>query len=305
MENLRGKTAFITGGASGIGLGIAKACAAEGMNIVIADMRKAAIDEALEYFKSSNLPAIGVELNVTDREAYKSAADSAESAFGKIHVLVNNAGIGCSSGPLWSVSHKDADVAVAVNLIGVLNGVQEILPRIIAHGEGGHVVATASKSAIVTSAGTGLYNITKSGVVAMMETLATDLQGTPVGASVFAPGGYITNLGQSSAAVTAAMTGVAPPAPPPGMAGGIPDSWVGLVRDPLDAGRRVVRGIKRGDLYILTHAEFKAGWQSRADAITRAFPDETPNPRYSEVFPFLTGNPIYGKQEQVPALPTE
>jgi hypothetical protein len=82
----------------------------------------------------------------------------------------------------------------------------------------------------------------------------------------------------------------------------MPESWVGLVRSPDDAGARVVRGVKRGDLYILTHSEFKDGVAARANAIQRAFPAETPNPRYSEVFPFLTYNAIFDKQTQVPPL---
>ncbi len=93
MENLQGKTAFITGGASGMGLGIAKACAREGMNVIIADFRQSALDEALKIFKDHGWPVYGICLDVTDRVAYAKAADEAEAAFGKIHVLVNNAGI--------------------------------------------------------------------------------------------------------------------------------------------------------------------------------------------------------------------
>ena len=307
MENLKGKTAFITGSASGIGLGIAKACAKAGMNVVIADMRQSAIDEALSIFKKSNWPAIAIRLNVTDREAYKEAADKAEEAFGNIHVLVNNAGIGCAGGPLWEVSHKDTDLALSVNLIGVLNGIQEILPRIKKHGEGGHIVSTASKAALLPVPGCGLYNVTKAAVVGIMESLAMDLVGTNIGASAFCPGGYITNLGLSSAEVTAELTGEKPTPPPisaqnddepmPAMA-----EWNELLRSPDDAGERVVRGIQRNDLYILTHAEFKDGVKSRTDAIIRAFPDEIPNKRYGEVFPFLTYNALFDKQTQVPAL---
>jgi NAD(P)-dependent dehydrogenase (short-subunit alcohol dehydrogenase family) len=306
MENLRGKTAFVTGGASGIGLGIAKACADEGMNVVIADLRQSAIDEALAFFKANNKPAHGIRLDVTNREAYIKAADEAESVFGHIHVLANNAGIGCANGPLWSVTTKETDLAVSVNLIGVLNGIQTIVPRIIAHGEGGHIVSTASKAALIPVPGCGLYNVTKAAVVATMLTLAEDLAGTNVGASVFCPGGYDTNLGKSSFEVTAELLGEAPTPPPPppgdGEAFAPPPDWNGLIRPPEDAGVRVVRGIKRGDLYILTHTEFKAGVEEHANAILRAFPEETPNPRYSEVFPFLTSNPVFNKQTQVPAL---
>ncbi|MDR0917288.1 MAG: SDR family NAD(P)-dependent oxidoreductase [Oscillospiraceae bacterium] len=306
MEALQGKTAFVTGGASGIGLGIAKACAKEGMKVVIADMRQNAIDDALAIFKENGWPVLGLELNVTDREAYVKAADAAEATFGKIHLLVNNAGIGCAGGPLWSVTGKETDIAVSVNLIGVLNGIQTIVPRIIAHGEGGHIVSTASKAAIIPVPGCGLYNVTKSAVLGVMLTLAMDLEGTNVGASAFCPGGYITNLGLSSGVVTAALSGDAPPPPPPAppAGGGAPIAmdWDGLLRSPDDAGARVVRGVKRGDLYILTHAEFKEGYAEHAQAVLRAFPDEIPNPRYGETFTNLTRNDIFGKQTQVPAL---
>jgi NAD(P)-dependent dehydrogenase (short-subunit alcohol dehydrogenase family) len=302
MENLRGKTAFITGGASGMGLGIAKACAREGMNVVIVDMRQSALDEALPLFKENGWPALGLKLNVADREAYKKAADDAEAAFGNIHLLVNNAGIGCAGGPLWTVTPGDTDLALSVNLIGVLNGIQEIVPRMLKHGEGGHIVSTASKAALLPVPGCGLYNTTKQAVVGIMETLAMDLVGTNVGASAFCPGGYQTNLGKSSFEVTAEITGNAPKGPQPPKDGGMPKEWEGLIRPADDAGERVVRGVKRGDLYILTHSEFKEGVAARANAILRAFPDETPNPRYSEVFPFLTYNAVFDRQTQVPAL---
>lgn len=308
MENLAGKTAFITGGASGIGLGIAKACAREGMNVVIADLRRDAIDEALALFRESNWPAHGICFDVTDREAYKRAADEAESVYGNIHLLVNNAGISCANGPLWKVSEKETDLAVEVNMKAILNGIQAIVPRMLEHGESGHVVSTASKAALLAVPGCGLYNATKSAVVGIMETLAMDLKGTNIGASAFCPGGFSTNLRVSSRVVTEAHLGDdAPPPPPPpppradGSAGSPRPGWDEVVRSPDDAGERVVRGVKRGDMYILTHSEFKKGVESRFNAMLRAFPDETPNPRYAEVFPILVYNEIFDKQTQVPA----
>lgn len=309
MENLQGKTAFITGGASGLGLGIAKACAKEGMNIVIADLRQDAIDEALKIFKENNWPAIGVCLNVADREAYVAAADKAEEAFGKIHVLVNNAGLGVPEGKLWEDSYDVIDLAIDVNYKGVLNGIKTIVPRILAHGEGGHVVSTASKAALVPVPGFTLYNSLKMAVVTVMETLATDLQGTGVGSSVFCPGPFVTNLGASTGTVMKSM-GVevkrpeppkkeegkdAPPPPPSDI------DFSKIMRSPDEAGARVVRGIKRNDLYILSHVDFKGGWDARAAAISKAFPDEPLNPDFKKVFSVLAYNPIFEIQTQVPA----
>lgn len=304
MENLKGKTAFITGGASGLGLGIAKACAKEGMNIVIVDMRQNAIDEALKIFEENGWPAHGIQLDVTDREAYAKAADEAEAKFGKIHLLVNNAGIGIPEGKVWEDSYKDVDLAIDVNYRGVLNGIMIIVPRILKHGEGGHVVSTASKAALVPVPGFTLYNSLKMAVVTVMETLACDLEGTGIGSSVFCPGPFMTNLGQSSGEVRAKHLGVEMPdfAPPPPKEGEAPPpvDFGKVIRDPDEAGERVVRGIKRGDLYILTHSDFKGGWDARAAAVSKAFPDEPENPDFKKIFSMLAYNPIFEKQTQVP-----
>jgi NAD(P)-dependent dehydrogenase (short-subunit alcohol dehydrogenase family) len=135
MENLQGKVAFVTGSASGIGLGIAKACGRAGMKVVIADVRQKAIDEVLPFFKEKGWPVLGVQLDVTNREAYIKAADYVESVFGKIHVLVNNAGVEAPMGPLWKNTFKDADFITGVSFTGIINGILIILPRILAHGE--------------------------------------------------------------------------------------------------------------------------------------------------------------------------
>ena len=187
MKDLKGKTAFITGGASGIGLGIAKAFAKEGMNIVIADIRQKAIDEALPIFKENGWPAHGIQLDVTDREAYERAADEAEAKFGKIHVLVNNAGLGVPEGPVWNVSYKDVDLMVDVNLKGVLNGIMVMVPRIMKHGEGGHIVSTASKAGLIPVPGFTLYNSTKRAVIAIMETSPRTLQAKISAPAFFVP----------------------------------------------------------------------------------------------------------------------
>ncbi|HHX74854.1 MAG TPA: SDR family NAD(P)-dependent oxidoreductase, partial [Firmicutes bacterium] len=267
MENLSGKTAFITGGASGIGLGIAKACAREGMNIVIADLRQKAIDEALPLFQENGWPVHGIQLDVTDREAYAKAADEAEAVFGNIHVLVNNAGIGIQEGPVWMDPYEDVDLMIDVNLKGVLNGIMIFVPRMLKHGEGGHVVSTASKAGLIPVPGFTLYNSTKRAVIAIMETLASDLADTNIGASVFCPGPFQSNLGMTSAEVRTALLGENPPPaaprrrPPRGETPQVDISKI--VRDADEAGERVVRGIKRGDLYIISHVEFKKGLQAR------------------------------------------
>jgi len=309
MENIEGKVAFITGGASGIGLGIAKACAKYGMKVVIADMRQDALDEAMAYFKEKKQPVHAIKLDVTDRVAYAKAADEAEAVFGKIHVLVNNAGVG-GGGPVETVTYKDWDYTVGVNLGGAINGVMTILPRILKHGEGGHIIATSSTNGIAATGASITYCTTKFAVAGMMEALATELQDKGIGASVLVPGPTTTNLGKSSFENRPAHLRnegeTWPPPPPPPPKDGQPrrppmmdkDVWM----DPVETGERVVRGIKNNDLFIITHPEFKAGFNVRNEAIMRACPDEPRNAKRWEIiknFGTIIYNDIYEKQKQV------
>lgn len=301
MENLQGKTAFITGAASGIGLGIAKAFAKHGMNIVIADARSEAVENALSFFKDNGYPAHGIALNVTDRDAYARAADEAESVFGNIHILVNNAGVAAGMCPIQEASFNDWDFIVSVNITGVFNGIATILPRILRHGEPGHVVSTSSTGGAFAVAGAGLYCTTKFAVSGMMESLASDLAETNVGVSVFYPGPINSNLGASTETVRPdSLKNDQPEQPQP------PPSPFNM--DAVEAGERVVRAIKRGDLFIWTHPEFKAGMELRNKAIIKAFPDEPIDEmRLKELKTFgtLVYNPVYEKQTTPPALQKE
>jgi NAD(P)-dependent dehydrogenase (short-subunit alcohol dehydrogenase family) len=305
MENIEGKTAFITGGASGIGLGIARACARHGMKVVIADSRQEALDEAMVYFKEKKLPVHPVKLDVTDRAAYAKAADEAEAVFQKIHVLVNNAGV-ASAGPAQNMTFKDWDFSVGVNIIGVANGLVIILPRILKHGEGGHIVSTSSTAGFFAVNGCIIYNTTKYAIAGMMETLAGDLMGTNVGASVLIPGPTVTNLGPSTFANRPAHLRnegqTWPPTPPPGMPRRpMPDmaELRSAFMDPVETGERVVRGIRRNDIFIHTHPEFREGYIARQEAVIRAIPDEPPNEKRRDIIKkmgTLAYNPLYERQ---------
>lgn len=145
MNITQGQAAFITGGASGIGFGIAGAFIDAGMNAVLADLRADHIDQALAAFakRGQSMQVHAIRLDVTDRAATAAAAAKSERVFGKPHMLVNNAGVGIQ-GPFSGISYDDWDFGLAVNLGGVINGLQTFLPRIRAHGEGGHIVNTAS-----------------------------------------------------------------------------------------------------------------------------------------------------------------
>jgi NAD(P)-dependent dehydrogenase (short-subunit alcohol dehydrogenase family) len=310
MKDITGKVAFITGGASGIGLGIAKACARHGMKVVIADSRQDALDEAMRYFNERKLPVHPVKLNVTDREAYARAADEAEKVFGKIHVLVNNAGV-ASGGMVQNCTYKDWDFSLGVNIGGAVNGLVTILPRILKHGEGGHVVTTSSTGGLGAVGGCVIYCTTKYAVAGMMECVATDLQDKNIGASVLVPGPTTTNLGPSTFANRPpelrnegeSWPPKPPPAPPKGAKAPPPmPDLKDVFMDPVETGERVVRGILNNDLFIITHPEFKEGFNIRNEAIMKACPDEPVNQKRKDVvkmFGTLIYNPIYEKQEQV------
>jgi len=276
MKSVAGKTAFVTGGASGIGLGTAKVFAASGMKVVIADSRQEALDEAMAYFSKKKWPVCPIRLDVTDREAYARAADEAEAVFGKIHLLFNNAGVGVTGGDIRTNTFKDWDYGVSVNIMGVVNGILTILPRILKHGEEGHIISTSSTAGLFAVGGCAVYNTTKYAVAGLMETIATDLEGTKVGVSVLFPGGTRTNLGISTQANRPAHLRNAeePRVPPPG---GRPKLDMSLYMDPVEMGERVLRGILRNDLFINTHPEFRAGYAVRSEAILRSVPDEPPN----------------------------
>jgi NAD(P)-dependent dehydrogenase (short-subunit alcohol dehydrogenase family) len=187
MENVEGTVAFITGGASGIGLGMAKVFSSAGMKVVIADIRQDHLDQAMSSFERAGDMIHPIKLDVTDRDAMENAAQETLQTFGKVHVLCNNAGVNLF-GPIQQATYEDWDWVLSVNLGGVINGVQTFLPRIRSHGEGGHIVNTASMSGIYVSGGVGVYTTSKFAVVGLSEALCLDLQPDNIGVSVLCPG---------------------------------------------------------------------------------------------------------------------
>jgi len=316
IQDFTGKVAFITGSASGIGSGIAHACARHGMKVCIVDKRVDALEEALKWYTERGYDATIIPLDVTDREAYAKAADKAEAAYGKIHLLVNNAGV-ATGRTIWDSTWNDWDFIMSINCMGVVNGIKTIVPRMLAHGEEAHVVSTSSTGGVFAVSGCPLYNSTKFFVSGLMESCAADLEGTNVGASVLYPGPTNSQLGFSSAAVRPeALKNKDEPkfAPPPRKEGEdapampkMPD-FTQIYMTPDELGERVLMGVQRGDLFIWTHPEFKAGAQCRNDAQVRAIPDEPQTEKRKEraealkFFGTLTYNPMYEKQTTPPGL---
>ncbi|MDB5718713.1 MAG: short-chain dehydrogenase [Sphingomonas bacterium] len=300
MDNVTGKTAFITGGASGIGLGMASTFAAAGMNVIIADLRQDHLEQAKAALAEAGHSdrAYFITLDVTDRDAYAAAADEAERAFGKIHLLCNNAGIGILRS-IGTASYEDWDWAVDVNLNAVFTGVKLFLPRIRSHGEGGHIVNTASMAGILQYSGAGLYVATKFAVVGFSEALHAELKPEGIGVSAFCPGGVRSNIRDYEKTRPERFTRAEEPA-----AGSRPPAWTlseadrarlsGLTASPEEAGALVLKGVRENARYIFTAPEFRPGIQDRFDAILRAIGrDETRERTAVDLIPNLIGSPIY------------
>ena len=292
MKDVDGKVAFITGGASGIGLGISKAFVNAGMKIVVADLRQDHIDEAMADFakagQQDNVHAI--KLDVTDREAMAAAAAETEKKFGKIHVLVNNAGVGIT-GPVKLAKFDDWDWGMGVNLGGVINGVVIFLPYLMKHGEGGHIICTSSMSAIVPIRGATIYTTAKSAIMGMMESMRGELEADNISTSVFCPGPVQSNIAEAAKLRPEKYKKNSGFAEMESQLGKRPNNphWM----DHVEVGERVLRGLKRNDLFIFTHPEFRIGAQTRCDAIMASFPDEPINEERAAGIAFLTSNAIY------------
>jgi NAD(P)-dependent dehydrogenase (short-subunit alcohol dehydrogenase family) len=291
VEQVEGKTAFVTGGASGIGLGMVTAFVGAGMDVVIADIRRDHIETALEGFSRSGRPGRvhAVELDVTDREAFARAADEAERVFGNVHVLCLNAGMGIL-GPVTVARYDDWDWGLGVLLGGVVNGIQTFLPRLLAHGEGGHIVSTSSMAGVLPIPGAAIYITAKAAVIGLSEALRSELATEGIGVSAFCPGPVQTNIreGGRTRPERFADSGYTqlehdleerPNSP--------------LWMDPLECGERVLEGIRRDDLYIFTHREFREGADERFRAMLASFPDEPLDGERADEIRFLLSNPIF------------
>lgn len=292
MQDIAGKTAFVTGGASGIGLGISKALLGAGMNVVIADIRDDHLAAAQAELAAPDR-ILALRLDVTDRADFARAADAAEARFGKIHILCNNAGVAVV-GPAGLATFADWDWVMGVNLGGVINGVVTILPRIQGHGEGGHIVNTASMSGLVPHPGAALYGTSKGAVVHMIECMRAELEPQGIICSAFCPGAVQSNIAEAGKTRPAELadSGYAE-ADKRRQAGG---NFFHLYQTKEEVGERVLRGILNDELYIMTHSEFRQGIADRTEAMRAAVPDLPENDAYKATFPVLFRNPIHAAE---------
>lgn len=195
MQDFAGKHAFITGGASGAGLGQAKVFGGAGCKVTIADIRPDAIDAALGELRGRGIEAHGIVLDITDRAAFARAAGEAEAVFGPLHLLFNTAGVSIF-GPLEQASYDDYDWIVGVNWWGVVNSMQTWVPRMLAHGEGGHIVNTASLGAFFANSGAGIYSATKFAVHGITMAMRDALKDKGIGVSVLCPANIRSNIAE-------------------------------------------------------------------------------------------------------------
>lgn len=277
MKEVAGKTAFITGGASGLGLAMARSFTGAGMKVAIADVQEDALAAAKEEFAESNADVITILADVTDRDALEDAARTTEAAFEKIHVVCNNAGVAVL-GNVREHSYGDWDWVMGVNLDGVINGIKVFTDRLIAHGEGGHIVNTASMAGHLGIRNMSIYNTSKFAVVGMSECIAQDLAEYGIGVSVLCPGFVNTGIYTSERNRPDGLGGENASHFDLNRVDYDSDEDKAAMQESLDTmlepsliGDMVLYAIQNDEFYIFSHPEYRDGVQERAQTILDAF----------------------------------
>lgn len=291
MQDFNGKTAFITGGAAGIGLAMAREFLSAGANVIIADIRQAALEMAVATLKAGERLR-AMHLDVTDREAFARAADAA----GKVQILCSNAGV-FLGGPTQDATYDDWDFVLGVNLGGTVNAVRTFVPSMIEQGEGGHIVLTSSINGLFASGGVGPYTASKFATTAIGECLRMNLAVHNIGVSILCPGPVASDLFESTPAVrpnelseTGAHLVALDETDPVSK-----EIFAGAMSTE-EVGRRVMRGIRHNDLYIITHAEIRDVLEARAKALWASIPDVAVPPARAKSARVLYDVPIYAEQ---------
>ena len=271
MRELKGKTAFITGGASGIGLAMGKAFLEAGMKVMLADIEQTALDQALGGLKEFGGDVRGIICDVADPDSVERAAQASFAAFGKVHVVCNNAGVAAGGG-IDLISVDNWRWVVDVNLMGAVYGIRSFLPHIREHGEGGHIINTASMAGMINNMGFSPYAATKFAVVAMSEGLRMRLQPVGIGVSVLCPDFVRTRIGESGRN-RPERYGQAQPLDPNSPAAALVAELARQIAqglDPADVAARVVNAIRADELYIFTHPNMREAVGERFAAIQAA-----------------------------------
>ena len=271
MKDIEGKVAFITGGANGAGFGMAQVFSKNGMKVVIADIRQDSLEKAMDHFgRDSNVHPI--RLDVTDRKGFERAADETEKIFGKVHVVCNNAGINLFV-TMEDCTYNDWDWVMGANLGGVVNGIQTFVPRIRKHGEGGHIVNTASMGALLPSAAAGIYTTSQYAVRGLSEVLRLSLYQYNIGVSVFCPGLINSMIYESEKVRPEQLASPENTAKSMEFMNILPEIHKAGM-DLEEVGEKVLDGIRRNDMYIFSHPEFKEELREIFDEVLDYLPHE-------------------------------
>ncbi len=271
MRELAGKTAFVTGGASGIGFALGAAFAQAGMKVMLADIETGALASAVKSLHDFGPNIRGVACDVADPISVERAAKAAYEAFGNVHVVCNNAGVAAAGG-IDNISLDNWRWVLDVNLMGVLHGIRSFLPHIRAHGEGGHIVNTASMAGMNSGLGFSPYVASKFAVVGMSEGLATQLKPFGIGVTVLCPGFVRTGIGESgrNRPQRYGATQTPDPASPAGLLLARLAERLQSGLDPADVAARVLAAIREDELYVFTHPEMRGELEERFAAIMAA-----------------------------------
>jgi NAD(P)-dependent dehydrogenase (short-subunit alcohol dehydrogenase family) len=291
ITDVKDKVAYITGGSSGIGLGIARALHEAGAKVILGNLDESQFVEALKSFPAKDPRVRTIVHDVLDREGWDSKADQIEKLFGPVHILVNNAGVGRLP-TVVAGTLKDWDWGMGVNFWGPLCGIRTFVPRMLAHKQGSHIVTTSSTDGVLFGSG-NVYAVTKMAVSGLMEALRHELRNTNIGTSNLLPGATTTNLAQSATYRPESLKNPAAPSAPapavtptPAAAGARPPAparaeatplWA-RPQAPLTVGRLVVDGILNNDMWIFPAPEYRVGVEARGQAMAESMVPFTPMP---------------------------
>ena len=268
MEDIRNRVAVITGGGSGIGAAMAAAFTAAGASVVLADVDERGMDGIATRLRTAGGKVLTVRTDVSRLEDVQQLADRACAHFGAVHIVCNNAGVAVYGG-LETVTHKDWQWLIGVNLWGVIHGVEVFAPRLIAQGQGGHIVNTASMAGLVPMQAMGVYVTTKYAVVGLTETLARDLKSYGIGVSVLCPMGVDTRINVSERNRPAALANEA--ASPE-----TPVTLMGRTLAPETVAEMALAAIRHDRLYVITHDEGLEPLRRRFSRMEQAIHERKP-----------------------------
>lgn len=272
MQTVAGKVAFVTGAASGIGLGIAEALAQSGVKVMLSDIDGDALDREVARLSATNADVAGIRADVSLKAEIQAAADACMERFGKVHIVINNAGVG-GGGNYGQWNDAGWEWVIGVNLMSVVWGFEIFGPLLESHGEGGHIVSTASMAGLVAAVAPG-YNVTKYGVVALSEGMRPTLAPLGIGVSVLCPGWVRTRIMESARAIPDRLAGkVALPdlSTAPAEMVAFMAQAINTGVDPLYVGELVVEAIQNDWAYIFTDTMFEQGVEARFAGIKAGF----------------------------------